>query len=108
MPNPHARAARGAGGSDHPASEKSQCYRVPKHHWSETSEKSHKYQASIQCWAIIGTPGNRHYMTLRWRAIACQALQYCLWKYMCCISKYLWTKIYLWTKKYLCAKKYIC
>ena len=24
--------------------------------------------------------------------MACQALQYCMWKYMCCISKYLWTK----------------
>ena len=41
--------------------------------------------------------------------MACQALQYCMWKYMCCISKYLWAEAYICgLKKYLCAKKNIC
>ena len=43
------------------------------------------------------------------KCMACQALQYCMWKYMCCISKYLWAKTYICgLKKYLCAKKNIC
>ena len=29
--------------------------------------KNHSYQASIQCWAIIGTPAKRHLMAFRWR-----------------------------------------
>ena len=41
--------------------------------------------------------------------MACQELQYCMWTYMCCISKYLWAKTYTCgLKKYLCAKKNIC
>ena len=41
--------------------------------------------------------------------MACQALQYCMWKYMCCISKYLWAKTYICgLEKFLCAKKNIC
>ena len=30
--------------------------------------KSHSYQASIQCWAIIGTPAKRNLVAFRWRA----------------------------------------
>ena len=30
--------------------------------------KIRSYQASIQCWAINGTPAKRHLMTFRWRA----------------------------------------
>ena len=30
--------------------------RVSKQYWCGTSEKSQGYQASIQCWAIIGLP----------------------------------------------------
>ena len=30
--------------------------------------KNRSYQASIQCWAIIGTPAKRHLMAFRWRA----------------------------------------
>ena len=30
--------------------------------------KNRSYQASIQCWTIIGTPAKRHLMAFRWRA----------------------------------------
>ena len=30
--------------------------------------KNRSYQASIQCWAIIRTPGKRHLTAFRWRA----------------------------------------
>ena len=30
--------------------------------------KNRSYQASIQCWAIIGTQAKRHLMAFRWRA----------------------------------------
>ena len=30
--------------------------------------KNRSYQASFQCWAIIGTPAKRHLMAFRWRA----------------------------------------
>ena len=30
--------------------------------------KNRSYQASIQCWVIIGTPAKRHLMAFRWRA----------------------------------------
>ena len=30
--------------------------------------KNLSYQASIQCWVIIGTPAKRHLMAFRWRA----------------------------------------
>ena len=30
--------------------------------------KNRSYQASIQCWAIIGMPGKRHLMAFRWHA----------------------------------------
>ena len=32
------------------------------------SLKNRSYQASIQCWGIIGTPVKRHLMAFRWRA----------------------------------------
>ena len=32
------------------------------------SQKNRSYQASIQCWGIIGTPVKRHLMAFRWRA----------------------------------------
>ena len=38
---------------------------------------------------------NYHYKIVRAQVMACQALQYCMWKYMCCISKYLWAKTYI-------------
>ena len=40
--------------------EESQSYRISKQYWSGFPEKSHRYQASIQCWAIIGPPAKRH------------------------------------------------
>ena len=43
------------------------------------------------------------------QTMACQVLQYCMWKYMCCISKYVWTKIYIFINIYICGLKiYIC
>ena len=39
---------------------KTQKYRLSKQYWSGSPEKSQSYQASIQCWAIIGTPAKRH------------------------------------------------
>ena len=55
-------------------------------------------------------------MVARLGTMACQALQYCMLTYMCCISKYLWAKTYICGHKnifvdikiYLCTKKYIC
>ena len=41
---------------------------VSKQYWSGSSEKSQNYQASIQCWAIIGPPAKRHLNGVRWRA----------------------------------------
>ena len=38
----------------------SQKYRVSWQYWSGSPEKSQSYQASIQCWAIIGTPAKHH------------------------------------------------
>ena len=40
--------------------ENSQKFRVSKQYWSESPKKSQSYQASIQCWAIIGPPAKRH------------------------------------------------
>ena len=51
---------RGTGGPDHPPPpppRKSQIYRVS---WSGFPEKPQRCQASIQCWAIIGSPAKRH------------------------------------------------
>ena len=44
----------GTGGPDPP--EKSQKYGVSYQYWS----RSQSYQASIQCWAIIGPPAKRN------------------------------------------------
>ena len=44
----------GAGGPDHPLENYQNLGR------SRTPEKSQSYQASIQCWAIIGPPAKRH------------------------------------------------
>ena len=35
-------------------------YRVSQQYWSGSPEKSKSYQASVQCWAIIGTPAKRN------------------------------------------------
>ena len=43
-----------------PPSEKTQKYRVFQQYWSRSPEKSHSYQASIQCWDMIGRPAKRH------------------------------------------------
>ena len=54
-------------GSRPPSPEKSQKYSF----CSNTDPdplKNRNYQASIQCWVIIGTPAKRHLMALRWRA----------------------------------------
>ena len=41
--------------------EKSQKYRgFFLQYWSGSPEKSQNYQASIQCWVIIGMPAKRH------------------------------------------------
>ena len=34
---------------------------------SGSPEQSQSYQASIQCWAVIGTPAKRHLMAFSWR-----------------------------------------
>ena len=45
-----------------PSPEKSQKYRVSWRYWSGSPEKkTQSYQASIQGWAIIGTPVKRHH-----------------------------------------------
>ena len=46
---------------------KMQSYRVPKQNWSRSPEKSQIFQASIQCWAIIGPQRNAIWMAFRWR-----------------------------------------
>ena len=51
----HGRIQRGGGGPD-PPPEKSRKIRVSKQYRSRSPEKSQSYQASIQCWAIIGPP----------------------------------------------------
>ena len=43
-------------------------HRVSYQYWSRSPEKLQGYQASIQCWTIIGTPAKRHFMAFRWRA----------------------------------------
>ena len=48
----------GTGGPDPPSAEKSQKIRVSKQYWSRSPEKSQSYQASIQCWVIIGPPAS--------------------------------------------------
>ena len=40
--------------------EKSQKYRVSKQCLSGSPEKAQSYQASIQFWAIVGTPAKRN------------------------------------------------
>ena len=50
------RIKRGNRGSGPP--ETSQKIRVSKQYWSRSLEKSQSYQASIQCWAIIGPPAS--------------------------------------------------
>ena len=59
MKHNHEWIERGAGGPDNPL--KIQAFlailvRIPS--------KSQSYQASIQCWAIIGTPAKRHLMAV--------------------------------------------
>ena len=54
----HGRIQRGDRGP--PPLEKSQKNRVSKQYWSRSPEKSQSYQASIQCWAIIGPPAKRY------------------------------------------------
>ena len=51
----HGLIQRGDRGSGPP--EKSQI-RFSKQYWSRSPEKSQSYQASIQCWAIIGPPAS--------------------------------------------------
>ena len=52
----------GGGGTGGPAPLKNhKKYRVSKQYWSGSSEKSQSYQASIQCWANIGTPAKRRF-----------------------------------------------
>ena len=53
----HGRIQRGrAGVRTPPPPEKSRKIRVSKQYRSRSPEKSQSYQASIQCWAIIGPP----------------------------------------------------
>ena len=55
----HGRIERGDRGSGPPPPpEKSQKIRVSKQYWSGSPAKSQSYQASIQCWAIIGPPAS--------------------------------------------------
>ena len=48
----------GGQGSGPPSPFKNNKNRVSKQYWSRSPE-NHNYQASIQCWAIIGPPGKR-------------------------------------------------
>ena len=52
---------------------------------------------------------NSNNLDLRLSDMACQALQYCMWKYICCISKYIYgLKLYMCTKNIFVDKKNIC
>ena len=66
-------------------------------------------------WVQNNTKINKHSFLCHLLTImACQALQYCMWKYMCSISKYFWTSKYIYVLKYIYGlkymldKKYIC
>ena len=48
----------GTGGPDPPPPWKITKNRVSKQYWSRSLEKPQSYQASIQCWAIIGPPAS--------------------------------------------------
>ena len=63
------RIQRGGGGEqDVPIPpEKSQKYRVFYQYMSRSHEKSQSYEASIQCWAIIGTPAKHYLKAFCWR-----------------------------------------
>ena len=50
----------GTWGPEPPPSQKSQKYRVSWQYWSGSPEKSQSYQATIQCWAIMGSPAKCH------------------------------------------------
>ena len=50
--------SRGGTGGPDPPPEKSQKIRISKQYWSRSPENSQSYQASIQCWAIIGPPAS--------------------------------------------------
>ena len=53
----------GAGVPDPPPPEKSQKHRASQQHcrvWPDPLKISQSHQASIQCWANIGTPAKRH------------------------------------------------
>ena len=52
------RGFRGGEGVRTPPPERSQKYRI-SHRYAPDPLKSERYQASIQCWAIIGTPAKR-------------------------------------------------
>ena len=54
----HGRIQRGGGTGGPDPPEKSQKIRVSKQYRSRSPEKSQSYQASIQCWAIIGPPAS--------------------------------------------------
>ena len=54
------RIDRGPDPPPPPPPEKTQKLRGPKQYWSRSPEKSQSYQASIQCWVIIGPPAKRH------------------------------------------------
>ena len=51
--------SRGGGGTP-PPPEKIKSYRFSEQYWSGSLAKSQSYQASTQCWAIIGPPAKRH------------------------------------------------
>ena len=53
----HGRIQRGDRGSGPPPL-KNHKNRVSKQYWFRSPEKSQSYQASIQCWAIIGPPAS--------------------------------------------------
>ena len=50
----------GGGGKGVQTPENSPKYRVSEQYWSGSPEKSQSYQASIQCWDIIGPSAKRH------------------------------------------------
>ena len=58
--------SRGTGGPDTPPPRTITKYRVSSNTASDPL-KNRSYQASIQCWAIIGTPAKRAFMAFRRR-----------------------------------------
>ena len=60
LPMCSSRGGDRGSGPPPPPEKKSKSYRVSSQYWSEFPGKSQSYQASFQCWTIIGPPAKRH------------------------------------------------